>query len=200
MVMIDELSYFTVSSCLDSWEALHLNPNYAEELGKNLLIKFFVIKPEAKKLFGFNTKSIKSDDDLFKCPRFLAHGKYFVQILDKVVDMLGPDLDMLTEILLELGDEHKERGVKTEWFPIMGVALLECMADMLGPKIFSTETKQCWLEVYKAITDIIILGYSTERKGEQPRRKSTHVDVINIRYQQRTNSNKERDNKPSEQN
>jgi hemoglobin-like flavoprotein len=176
MVMIEEMSYYTVSTCLDSWEALHRNVNYAEELGKILFIKFFVLKPEAKKIFGFDTKSMKSDDDFFNSPRFLAHGKHFVGILDTAVDMLGPNLEMLTEILLELGDEHKNKhGVKKEWFPIMGVALLECMADMLGPKKFSAETKKCWLEVYKAITDIMIAGYSTKSKGKTTKRKSKKI-------------------------
>ena len=162
MVMIDDMSYSTVSSCLDSWEALRRKPNYAEELGKILFIKFFILEPEAKKIFGFDTKTMKSDDDFFNSPRFLAHGKHFVLILDKAVDMLGPDLDMLTEIFLELGEAHKTKyGVKTEWFPIMGVALLECMADMLGPLKFNAKTRVCWLEVYKALTDIMIAGYST---------------------------------------
>jgi hemoglobin-like flavoprotein len=162
MVMIDEMSYFTVSNCLDSWGQLRREPNYAEELGKILFIKFFILAPEAKKIFGFDTKSMKSDDDFFNSPRFLAHGKHFVLMLNKAVDLIGPNLDMLTEILLELGEEHKTKyGVKTEWFPIMGVALLECMADILGPKKFNAEVRQSWLEVYKALTDIMIAGYST---------------------------------------
>lgn len=165
MVMIDEMSYSTVSTCLESWEALRRKPNYAEELGRILFIKFFILKPEAKAIFGFDTKTMKTDDDFFNSPRFLAHGKHFVLILNKAVDMIGPNLDMLTEILLELGEVHKSKyGVKTEWFPIMGVALLECMADMLGPKIFNSKTKGCWLEVYKALTDIMIASYSTVQR------------------------------------
>ena len=48
--MIDDMSYSTVSSCLDSWEALRRKPNYAEELGRILFIKFFILEPEAKKI------------------------------------------------------------------------------------------------------------------------------------------------------
>jgi hypothetical protein len=33
---------------------------------------------------------------------------------------------------------------------------------MLGPKIFNSKTKGCWLEVYKALTDIMIAGYGTK--------------------------------------
>jgi hemoglobin-like flavoprotein len=164
--MMKELSYFTVSTVIDSWESLKRKENYAEDLGRDLFIKFFDRKPEAKAIFGFDSKKMKNDEDFYKSRAFLAHGKHFVSILNRAFDMLGPNLEMLTEILLDLGGTHRTKyGVKPEYFPILGVCLLECIEEILGPKEFTNGTKSCWLEVYTALTDIM-----TIRKTQKARR------------------------------
>ena len=108
--------------------------------------------PQAKAVFGFE-KETMSDEEFFTSRRFLAHGKYFVEILDKAIGMLGPDLEMLTEILIELGETHRTKyGVKPEYFPVLGGALLPILEKMLGPEVFTEHTKTCWLELYGNLT------------------------------------------------
>jgi len=163
--MIKEMSFSTVSTVLNSWETLKNEDNYAEVLGRMLFVKFFGLVPEAKAIFGFDNKTMKNDDEFYDSPRFLAHGKHFVLILNKAFDMLGPDLEMLTDILLELGETHRYKyGVKSEYFPIMGVALLQCIEEMLGPKRFTVQTKSCWLEIYQALTDVMRHPYNDNNK------------------------------------
>merc|ERR1712086_381125 len=153
-----ELSYFTVSTVIDSWEVLKRKENYAENLGRIMFIKFFDRIPEAKAVFGFDTMKMKNDEDFYKSRVFLVHGKHFVLLLNRALDMLGPNLEMLTEILLDLGGTHRTKyGVKPEYFPVLGVALLESIEEMLGPKNFTDETKVCWLEVYTALTEIMTI-------------------------------------------
>jgi hemoglobin-like flavoprotein len=156
MVMMKELSFQTVSAVIESWEALKRHKDY-DEFGTILFTKFFERCPEAKKVFGFDkTQRRLSNEDFYKTQRFKAHAKHFVAMLNKAVDMIGPNIEILTEILLDLGRTHcAEYGVKDGYYPIMGAALLESMEEMLGPKTFTKQTKHCWLEVYQSLTDMM---------------------------------------------
>ena len=51
------------------------------------------------------------------------HAVYMIQMLDTALNMLGPDIELLTEILLELGTKHERYGVKPEMFQTMGKSL-----------------------------------------------------------------------------
>ena len=90
-------------------------------------------------------------DDCIKSPRFIKHAKYFVQMIDKALSMLGPDIEILTEILMELGEKHVKYGVKPEYFPSMGRALIESIQELLGDS-FTDDIKGDWLEVYGALS------------------------------------------------
>jgi hemoglobin-like flavoprotein len=66
----------------------------------------------------------------------------FVEIVDQAVNMLGPDLETLTDIFVQLGDEHHEEyGIKPTVYPILESALLEQLEEMLGPEVFTRHTK-----------------------------------------------------------
>ena len=109
-------SYNTVCSVIDSWEYVRRQPKYEETVGRALFIKLFELEPEAKAIFGF--KGAALDDESFtKSLRFTRHAKYFIQMIDKALGMLGPDIELLTEILMELGVKHVAYGVKPEYFP-----------------------------------------------------------------------------------
>jgi hemoglobin-like flavoprotein len=66
--------------------------------------------------------------------------------------MLGPDIEMLTDILLELGKKHVSYGVKPEYFPSMGKSLIMAIEKTLGKDNFDADTKDCWVEVYGALS------------------------------------------------
>ena len=55
------------------------------------------------------------------------HGAYLIQMLDTALNMLGPDIELLTEILTELGNKHERFGVKPSYYPPMGQALIKTM-------------------------------------------------------------------------
>lgn len=73
-------------------------------------------------------------------------------MLDKALGMLGPDIDMLTDILLELGQKHVSYGVKPEFFPSMGCSLIAALEESLGKEKFDAKTQDCWVEVYGALS------------------------------------------------
>ena len=45
-------------------------------------------------------------EELAKHERFSKHATYFIQMIDKALGMLGPDIELLTEILMDLGLKH----------------------------------------------------------------------------------------------
>ena len=72
-------------------------------------------------------------------------------MIDKALSMLGPDIEILTEILMELGEKHVRYGVKPEYFPSMGRALIESVGEQLGDS-FTPSMKADWVEVYGALS------------------------------------------------
>jgi hemoglobin-like flavoprotein len=112
--------------------------------------RFFALEPDAKVIFGFRNRD--GDEELIKSRRFSRHAAYFIQMIDKALGMLGPDIELLTEILLELGQKHVSYGVQPEYFPSMGRALIFAVQDTLGEAHFPAEIKDSWVEVYGALS------------------------------------------------
>ena len=155
--MVQELSYDTAIAVIDSWEVLRRKENYAEILGCGLLTKFFSEQPDAMGIFGIETESIEQQEEAFDrlltSKHFLELARNYVALIDQAVDTLGPDLETLTQVLLELGDlHHQEYGIKPQWYPVLGRALLQSLEEILGKENFAPNIKACWLQVYEALT------------------------------------------------
>jgi hypothetical protein len=116
-----------------------------------LLYRLFTLEPPAQLIFGFPKDMNPNSESVLKNPRFVKHAKYFIQMIDKALSMLGPDIEILTEILLELGEKHVGYGVKPEYFPSMGRALIATVEENLGDS-FTSDIKADWVEVYGALS------------------------------------------------
>eukprot|EP00980_Cylindrotheca_fusiformis_P029475 scaffold23479_cov143-Cylindrotheca_fusiformis.AAC.25 len=159
-MMVAEMSYSTVSSVIDTWEQVRRVPNYSRVIGTLLFQKFFAMEPGAKRVFGFREDMDMHSEDVVKSRRFIKHATFFVQMIDRSLDMLGPDVDMLTEILLELGEKHVRYGVKPEYFSPMGTALIDSIAVTIGEDKFPSNVRADWVEVYGALSYDMIRGQS----------------------------------------
>lgn len=126
------------------------------------ITRLFRMEPDAQRIFGFPKSMDPNSPDVMKSRRFVKHATYFVQMIDKALSMLGPDIEVLTEILLELGEKHVRYGVKPEYFPSMGRALIESLATELGD-VFTSEVKSEWVEVYGALSYDMIRGQKNFR-------------------------------------
>jgi hemoglobin-like flavoprotein len=91
------------------------------------------------------------------------HAAYLVQMLDTALNMLGPDTELLTEIMHELGMKHVRYGVKPEMFPIMGDALLHTLETTLKSD-FTETIKEAWIEVYSALSQDMIRAQVKAKK------------------------------------
>lgn len=110
---------------------------------------------ESKILFGFPIDIDPNSEELLKSRRFIMHASYLIQMIDTALNMLGPDIELLTEIMTELGQKHVKHGVKPEYFPKMGIALIETLAELLGDS-WTEAVKEAWIETYDALSGDMI--------------------------------------------
>jgi len=87
--------------------------------------------------------------------RFLMHAAYLIQMLDTALNMLGPDSELLAEIMMDLGKKHVSYGVKPEYFPVMGEALILTLKETLNDEI-TPEVETAWKETYEALSSDMI--------------------------------------------
>jgi hypothetical protein len=110
----------------------------------NLLFRFFELDPSALSVFSFGSPHELSDE-FFASPRLRKHAKYFIQMIERAIGLLGPDIELLTDILLQLGKKHSTFGVKQSHFLPMGTALLDMLKELLKDK-YTDEIKDAWVE------------------------------------------------------
>ena len=83
------------------------------------------------------------------------HATYLVQMIDTALNMLGPDSELLTEIMTELGAKHVRYGVKPEMFPVMGESLMLALSETIGDE-WNDKTKEAWVETYASLSQDMI--------------------------------------------
>lgn len=146
------MSYHTVDNVLSTWELIRRIPDFKKVVGVQLFQKLFILEPEIQLVFGIPKSLDPRSDDILQNQRFVKHAQYFIEMIDNALGMLGPDIELLTEILVELGKKHVKYGVKPEYFPIMGRALLETIAANVREDQFTEAIKADWLEIYSALS------------------------------------------------
>ena len=128
--------------------------------------------PEAASVFHFGQETL-SDDDFYHSAKLLKHASFFINMIDRAVQLLGPDVELLSEVLLELGKRHSEMGVKPSYFPVMGDALLKTLQDLLGDS-FDDIAKDAWCEVWQAMSyDMIRARDGVNETKVHPGRRSS---------------------------
>jgi len=111
--------------------------------------RFFQEEPGAIAIFGFTDEEIESDEEPFyQSKRFIDLAKNFVGVIDQVVDMLGPEMEMVGEVFVELSKQYK---IEIGHYMLLGNLLLEELEDVLGPKAFTDHIKSCWIQVYQVL-------------------------------------------------
>lgn len=84
------------------------------------------------------------------------HAAYMIQMLDSALDLLGPDIELLTEILMDLGAKHQRYGVHPDMFGVMGDSLFQILETFLGDREFDAATRAAWKEVYAELSHEMI--------------------------------------------
>jgi hypothetical protein len=124
-------------------------------------IRIFELAPAAMRLFTFadDFEEDYTATELYESQQFLRHARGVVKMLDRALGMLqGPDLELLKEVLRELGDRHVEYGVLPEHYPIVGEALLSTLETALGDKLWNEKVKSGWAAVYDIVSSSMVQG------------------------------------------
>ena len=101
---------------------------------------------------------------MLESPKFISQASVFAHSLETALDMIGPNTEMVTEILTDLGQRHfKHYGVSSSMYPHMGEAVFETLAELLPHKhpedpeevCWNDETEKAWRELwYEFMTDM----------------------------------------------
>ena len=127
--------------CLDLLQSTH-----------PILMYFILVKGKKDTA---KTKEMTVLINSLKMKRAKRIAKRFVVTLDRSIGYLGPDYELLTDVLQVLGQKHKKYGVTSAHFIQMGNALIETLEDVLGGEDatnnnkFPHDVKQSWIEVYQ---------------------------------------------------
>ena len=116
-------------------------------------------------MFEFTGGYDATGDELYRSEGFLKHATAVVQMLDATVNMLGPDLEPVTEALFELGSRHVGYGVMPEHYSIVGQALLCTLKAALGDA-WTPKVREGWTGIYAFISTTMIRGAKLRKEGE----------------------------------
>ena len=80
-----------------------------------------------------------------------------IEMMDKALSLLGPDAELLAEVMGELGKKHVHLGVLDEtYYPVMGEALFHSLCELLGEEKFNPKVREAWERVYGALSGAMV--------------------------------------------
>jgi hemoglobin-like flavoprotein len=158
--MLEEMSYSSISKVLESWELSRQKFGCPEEVGTTILFNLFDQAPETKIIFGF-----RKDDDVEGNPMLrmglLVHGLRMIEMLDGVLNLLGPDTEILEEVLSGMGKRHEKLGVRKEHMESFGIAVRDALAEIMDDE-WTDSMEDAWIEVLECLTEILIKDMDQE--------------------------------------
>ena len=81
------------------------------------------------------------------------------QKLMKTLGLAVANLDKFDElkpVLESLGRKHAEYGVREEYYPMVGGALLWTLSELLGAANFDAATEEAWVEMFEVVSATMI--------------------------------------------
>ena len=154
--MVKDMSYHQISTVLETWELARQQLGCEEQLATETLLNLFDLEPATKTVFGFRPEQNVKANPMFMMGA-LTHGKLLISMIDSVLSLLGPDTEMLDELLSHLGERHLRLGVKVEYFPILEKAISKALGNILGKK-WTKDRSEAWFEVFKELSNEIAKG------------------------------------------
>ncbi|XP_011670834.2 uncharacterized protein LOC763287 isoform X2 [Strongylocentrotus purpuratus] len=131
----------------NTWKTLEKN---TELYGSIMFAKLTTDHPDIGKLFPFGGKNL-TYGELLVDPDVRVHGKRVIETLGSVVEDLD-DMELVIQILEDLGQRHNAYNAKKTHIIAVGGALLFTIEEALGAG-FTPEVKAAWAAVYNIVSD-----------------------------------------------
>lgn len=110
------------------------------------------MNPEAKLIFGFSMEADPYAPEVYESPNFVRNASFMIQMFDTAFNMLGPDIELLEEILKDVGKKHAAYGVTSSMFHDMKDCLLHTLEDSLGQRKFNKKMRDAFKETYDTLS------------------------------------------------
>ena len=105
-----------------------------------------------------------SCENLKKSRRFTTHAVFMIEMLDRSLGLLGPDAELLAEIMVELGKKHVVMGITdASYYTVMGESLFLALRELIG-KGFTQEVEDSWTIVYGELSDAMTRELASPEK------------------------------------
>jgi hemoglobin-like flavoprotein len=151
--MLQDLQYSSIAKVLESWELARQKFGCEEEVGTMILLNLFDQAPETKKVFGFGVDE-KIEENPIRRMGLLVHASAMLKFLDSILCLLGPDCEIINEVMSGLGKRHQKRGVKKEHFPLLGLAIRDCLAEIMQEE-WNDSFEDAWIEIFDELSEVI---------------------------------------------
>lgn len=117
--------------------------------------RLFEMEPRAAGVFQFSPGEKITEDPVFK-----RQARVVVDMIDCAVNFLGPDMDSLTEDLLDLGKRHLRYGVHPDFLPVMAKAIVHTLKTMLGTR-FADDDMKAWESILQFMVAQMKIGMAS---------------------------------------
>ncbi|KAG7362507.1 globin domain containing protein [Nitzschia inconspicua] len=168
---ISIIGFEAVVDVTSSWGKIvgspELETKFADGFFRNIIECVFFAKHPIHG--GSGTRSSKSNahDRSASNPLFKIKSQVFVRMLSVAMDMLGPDLEPMQEVLTDLGAQHLDYGVMEGDYDLIGEALMMTLKEHLKDQ-WTDRVQQSWRDVYIFIACTMMEG---SRKEESYRKR-----------------------------
>jgi hypothetical protein len=181
--LTSNISFDAVNDVTSSWGAItssaEIEATFADAFFRNIIECIFFAKHERE---GLEKRSSMShvDDKNDSNPLFKIKSQMFVQMISVVIDMLGPDLVPMQEVLGDLGARHYDYGVMEGDYDVIGDALLMTLKAHLKNE-WSEHMEQSWRSVYNFMATVMVDGCREEevarKKGRSGGRNLKRMSI-----------------------
>jgi hemoglobin-like flavoprotein len=164
----DDISFSVVTDVISSWQMITAIPNWENVVGDLFLRYIFKIEPATIELFGFPSDTDYANPEMSSNKKFMTKGVVLIKAIDTAVQLLGPDLYPLEEVLFDLGTRHVHMKAQPEFWPIVGEALFLVFEERLGARF--QDFRAAWTAVYNFLGYHMIQGLKQKYKEIEERR------------------------------
>jgi len=110
----------------------------------------FKMDPTIKPIFGFNVEQVINGHGLHRMA-ILIHGQNIIHFLNTMFCVLGPDTDLLQEVLVDISEKHCRLGLSPDHFRLLCRALLEVLSKAMGDD-WTADLKTAWFQVIRFLS------------------------------------------------